>query len=71
MKVEMEGPVYGGTTVPLARPLVVFGDGEGSYCLVSALARETTTWNDFLPPQIAVLCVRTVAEIGPQTMQSP
>jgi hypothetical protein len=27
----MPEPLYAGTTVPVGRPLVVFGDGTGSY----------------------------------------
>lgn len=34
MKVSTPGPLYAGTTVPFGRPLVVFGDGVGSNCLV-------------------------------------
>ena len=30
-KVPMPEPLYAGTTVPFGRPLVVFGDGTGSY----------------------------------------
>ena len=30
-KVLMLGPLYGGTTAPLGVPVVVFGEGAGSY----------------------------------------
>lgn len=30
-KVPIPDPLYAGTTVPLGRPVVVFGDGTGSY----------------------------------------
>lgn len=32
----MLGPVYAGTAVPFLRPLVVLGEGMGSYCRVKS-----------------------------------
>jgi len=44
---------------------------KGRIVLFLGQQEELQIWNVFLPPQIAVLCVRTIAEIGPQTMQCP
>ena len=39
-KVLMLGPVYGGTGVPEEVPVVVFGEGLGSYCRLVCRIRE-------------------------------
>jgi hypothetical protein len=60
----MLGPLYGGTGVPLDVPVVVFGEGAGSYCRLERVSDVAfkRKWNLL---QVTILCVRAIAKVRP------
>lgn len=77
MKVEILGPVYGWMTVPLRKPFVVLGDGEGSYCLfrsqycVYEPSVAHTISHELKAASTSLQPVPLTAEVGPQAMNRP